>query len=96
MKMIRSSIGKLLYDTLGDVVVLDLIYVNPEFRGQGYGDKLLSQFIDSFGDKTISIAVSDEFGSDINKLVKWYEKFGFGKIMYNSRWYHNRMEREPV
>ena len=94
MEIIKTPVGKILYVDLGDRILLDLIYIEPEFRGQGFGDRHLSQFVHTFGDKEIIIAVSDGFGSDINELVKWYERYGFRTVTSNGYWRYNRMERK--
>jgi GNAT superfamily N-acetyltransferase len=74
---IKGPFGKISYFRFWEYTLLDLIFVEPEFRGQGYGGKMLQQFIDHNHTKPIVLYVSSQFGSDYDRLVEWYQRFGF-------------------
>lgn len=58
------------------------MYVDPDYRGQGYGNSLMGDAIDSAAgagaDAIVLVADSQEENS-IN-LVNWYEGFGFETV----------------
>ena len=58
------------------------MYVEDDFRNQGYGTQLVDMFI---GESSVSganaiILESDEAESNDFDLTKWYESFGFEKL----------------
>ena len=63
--------------------LIEKIYVPAEERGQGKGTELLREAIAEIraehGDITIKLAaLPDEGGLDMDQLVAWYEREGFG------------------
>jgi len=64
----------------GDKVLnINSIYVDKDKRGQGIGTKFLEDLI-RFADKynyILTLTPSSDFGSDVNKLKKFYFKFKF-------------------
>lgn len=60
-------------------IVVDKIFIEPEFRGEGYaGDamKILFQFADKHN-IIITLTPDNLWGSNVNKLKKWYKSLGF-------------------
>ncbi|WP_221568948.1 GNAT family N-acetyltransferase [Alkalihalobacillus sp. TS-13] len=58
-------------------VSLDLIQVSP--RHKGVGTEVMQALIhqaDKYGDN-LKLYPSDDYGSDFDRLKKWYERFGF-------------------
>jgi predicted GNAT family acetyltransferase len=55
------------------------IIINPEFRNQGIGTKIMNDLV-NYADNTtkvITLTPSSDFGGNKNKLVQFYKKFGF-------------------
>lgn len=66
------------YDKSTNSIELTDLYIKPEFYGQGYGSKIMSELV-SFADQEqlpiILIPESDDRSN--KKLIDFYKKFGF-------------------
>jgi GNAT superfamily N-acetyltransferase len=65
---------------------LNLISVQPEYRGQGYGQDALKRICCYADVNSVSILLipSGSYGSSLPRLVRWYESFGFKGYCNNS------------
>ena len=63
----------------GGVYELCEIYIKSSFRNLGYGTKILTEIIEICDRDQINMVLeaSDDFGSDLSRLIKFYERFGF-------------------
>src|ERR1022692_2282676 len=79
IKLGNESIGSLDLFFLNKYIILDKIDIWEKFRGQGYAQKAMEQLIDYAKQKnlTITLTPDDAFGSNKNKLIKWYRSLGF-------------------
>ena len=77
-------------DEHGKEVILDLIRVQEEKRGKGYGKWFMRELCHLADEtrKEIKLTPSNELGSDLTRLVHFYESFGFVSI-------GKEMKREP-
>lgn len=64
------------YDVLRLITEL---YINKEYRNNGFGSELLKCFIDNFSNKS-TILFACNLDNCICDLYKFYEKFGFKEI----------------
>jgi GNAT superfamily N-acetyltransferase len=63
-----------------DYILIELVYVKPEYRGMGIARKLLVDFLKknrSCGMDIRLVALPKEDEIDIERLVKFYESVGF-------------------
>ena len=66
------------YTIENNIVVLDDIEVQKQYRGQGYGKKAMQRFMDKFTGRKIELhAFALDQDTITEKLVLFYEKFGF-------------------
>lgn len=67
-------------------IYLEGIKVKHSFRNKGYGTTVLKRLIyyANRTNKVILLEATDSMGSDLNRLIKFYERFGFisGKMEY--------------
>lgn len=52
------------------------LVVEPEFRGQGIGTRLMEKILAGSG-RPIYLLASGEFGGDVERLKEFYARFGF-------------------
>ena len=74
----------------GKEVILDLIRVQEEKRGKGYGKWFMRELC-RLADETrkeIKLTPSNELGSDLTRLIRFYQSFGFVSV-------GEEMKREP-
>ena len=64
-----AIVGALVAMTDGEATYLTDLEVNPEFRGQGIGTKLMNELIAQVGNTNIILMTAD--------AEAFYEKFGF-------------------
>ena len=57
---------------------LHLVMVEPEYRGKGIATKLMRKVLDK-APRPIYLLADGEFGSDPERLVLFYSRFGFKK-----------------
>ena len=77
-------------DEHGKEVILDLIRVQEEKRGKGYGKWFMRELC-RLADETrkeIKLTPSNELGSDLTRLIRFYQSFGFVSV-------GEEMKREP-
>ena len=55
---------------------LHLIKVDPEHRGKGIATKLMNKVLDK-APRPIYLLADGEFGADVDRLIKFYSRFGF-------------------
>ncbi len=60
------------------------IYLDPQLIGQGVGERVLEEFLDTLFFEAISLKVKKEN----QKAVKLYEKFGFKKSGEDEKFYY--------
>ena len=78
-------------DEHGKTVILDLIRVQEEKRGKGYASWFMRELC-RLADETkkeIILTPSDALGSDLERLIRFYESFGFVSV-------GEEMKREPI
>ena len=75
---ILNNPSEALYFIEDDTIYLDVIKTPIEYRNCGYANKLLESFIQEFSvDMDITLLATDLMHSDLDRLVKWYERHGF-------------------
>ena len=57
---------------------LHIIMVDPECRGNGIATRLMTKVLDN-APRPIYLLTDGEFGSDPERLVQFYSRFGFKK-----------------
>jgi GNAT superfamily N-acetyltransferase len=64
------------------IAFLKNMYVEDDFRNQGYGNQLVDMFINESSDLGANAIIleSDEGEDNDFVLTKWYESFGFEKL----------------
>lgn len=55
---------------------LHLVMVEPEHRGKGIATKLMTKVLDK-APRPIYLLADGEFGSDPQRLIEFYSRFGF-------------------
>ena len=55
---------------------LHLVMVDPEYRGKGIATKLMKKVLDN-APRPIYLLTDGEFGSDPQRLIEFYSRFGF-------------------
>jgi GNAT superfamily N-acetyltransferase len=101
-KYLQTKYGKWIddlmfyYDDFSKGIFLSDLYIKPQFRGEGYGGKIMNE-LTSFADTNnmpISlIPVSQD--TPPRKLVKFYKKFGFVENVNNRLFDSTSMYRLP-
>lgn len=64
----------------GIVVLLEEIYINPEFQGKGLGSYALTWVLNEYKGKAMRYRL--EVCSSNSSAIKLYERFGFKKLDY--------------
>jgi len=86
-----SYINKFLKEKYKDVIAklfifeneksleLNIIIIKKEFQNKGYGKKILNDLIEYSNkeNKIIHLTPTNEFGSNVENLKKFYKSFGF-------------------
>lgn len=62
-----------------EFLIIHSIEIDPQFRNQGFGSKLLKKFIEKFPSSEY-ILVADSKEENSFSLTQWYEKHGFSII----------------
>lgn len=80
-------------------IKLDRIIINPEFREQGIGKKIMNDLI-QYADHNKQIIVltpASDFGGNKNRLIQFYKSFGFkhNKGVYKAYEFTDSMIRYP-
>jgi len=80
IKIDGKIVGKIeLSNRNNEYIILDRIFINKEYRGNGYADDGLNK-LKSLADKSnkiITLTPDSTWGSNIEKLKKWYKSHGF-------------------
>ena len=102
-EILKNKYGGLLsaldiYETKTSLI-LSKIIVNPENREKNVGTSVMEDFV-RYADENGKIAAltpSSDFGSNVNKLIQFYKKFGFKMNKgYNKNFeYRDTMIRNP-
>lgn len=78
MATLKTKKYKLVYSIEEGIVILDHLEVQKEFRGKGIANSAMKRFMKKFSGRNIELHA---YGQDeitvTEKLVKFYEKFGF-------------------
>lgn len=60
------------------VVILDTMYVHDEYKGMGVATKMMQRFVDRFSHRDIELVANPlDDDTDLDRLVSFYERFGF-------------------
>lgn len=70
-----------------DNIEINRIKINPKYKNQGYGTKIIEDVIlyANKNVKTITLTPSSDFGSSLPRLIAFYKKFGFVKNKQNPK-----------
>ena len=63
---------------------LHLVMVDPEYRGKGIATKLMNKVLDK-APRPIYLLADGEFGSDPQRLIEFYSRFGFKRQKQRKR-----------
>ncbi len=79
IKVGNVTVGKFyIMHNLNGHVILDLIKIDENYRGKGYGEEAMVQIINHFKKENKIIALTPSpFESRFSDLIKWYKKLGF-------------------
>ena len=79
--LFEDSLRQILSEHL-PLAFLKSMYVEDDFRNQGYGTQLVDMFINESSDLGANAIIleSDEGESNDFALTSWYESFGFEKL----------------
>lgn len=85
MFVLELAEGRVEYSVGVDFVNIDLVYVKPEHRGKGVGAKLLTAALhEAVVEGKDAYLLVDKYsldeGMSAERLVAWYEKFGFESV----------------
>ena len=59
-------------------VILDSMFVQDEHKGKGIATKMMQRFVDRFSHRDIElVAMPLDDDTDLERLVNFYERFGF-------------------
>lgn len=76
---VEREYGKIYINKISGFWCLEYLYVNPGQRGNGYAKALVEEALRKCGNRPIYLFASAEFGSNYNRLCKFYKQFGFVK-----------------
>ena len=76
----------------GDLVIINTLFLNKKFRGQGYGSRILAEIIDyanflginriALSPQPIGIRRKEEmYNKKVLSLESWYKKYGFNTYL---------------
>ena len=70
-----------LYPDGDNIIKIDYLVVNPQYRGKGIASKLMNMVLDSTSkdghtEYYLNASPMDDY-TDLNELIKFYNKFGF-------------------
>jgi ribosomal protein S18 acetylase RimI-like enzyme len=71
---------------------LHSIEVDPDWQGRGYGSHLMKLALEK-SRYPVYLLASSELGGDVDRLVKWYKRFGFVKKRGSDVGYNYNMVR---
>ena len=77
--VIKHEYGELYYQRLDGFWYIESIYVNPAQRNNGVGSRLMEVALSRCG-RPILLFATNEMGSNLKRLKKFYERFGFESI----------------
>ena len=77
----------LIYYKWNNIIQISNIFVNPKFRRQGLGLKLIKFLIDKVKKTNYRCLIAE--APSLSPVVKLYKKAGFRKCGYNDRYYSN-------
>ena len=79
--IIKHKHGKLIAHSLGDGAwYIDNITVDPEHRREGTGTWLMQTAIERINARPIYLYATDELGTDLRALKRFYRQFGFKPV----------------
>ncbi len=71
-----KAVGVALYNDLGDALMLDYIYVAPEYRRRGIGSAMIDDFLKEI-EGTGAVAIHINYPEQSEELHKFFEASGF-------------------
>lgn len=77
--LIRNDHAKLYAQRFNDFWAIHSIVVEKEFRGKGFGTSAMTEFLTRV-DMPVVLYATAELGTRLDRVVKFYRKFGFEKI----------------
>ena len=83
---IELEAGYIKFHQVIDFADIHYIKVFPDFRGQGYGTKLMNAFLEEMKDRGVK-DVTLEVRVDNLIAIKLYEKFGFKAVGFRKKYY---------
>lgn len=84
----NKNIGFIDFSYIYDRIEINYIYVDPKYRKQHIGSKLIQELI-SFADKEKCINITLEVNENNNVAIKFYEKNRFKKSAIRNNYYGN-------
>lgn len=73
----KKIIDYLIEKEADEIAVLKSVYVPEEDRNKGYGNSLISNFLDEVGEVSFVFLECDNAESNEISLKEWYKDFGF-------------------
>ena len=77
--ILKHEYGELSYRKIDGRWYIESVFVNPYHRNEGVGTWLMNVAIRRCG-RPILLFATNELGSDIKRLKKFYERFGFEPV----------------
>lgn len=84
----NKNIGFIDFSYIYDRIEINYIYVDPKYRKQHIGSKLIQELI-SFADQEKCVNITLEVNENNNVAVKFYEKNRFKKSAIRNNYYGN-------
>jgi GNAT superfamily N-acetyltransferase len=78
-----------------DKIIFSYLYVPEELRGQGIGKKIMKEVIAYANSAKKPIYLTPETLSGKNRLISWYERFGFKDKSEDDFSTQHTMKKEP-
>lgn len=87
------------YDDKNNSIFISDIYMKQQFKGRGWGTKIMNDICQFADNKKLAIALipaTDSIKSNsINRLIRFYKKFGFVENNGNTNFDDMSMFRQP-
>lgn len=94
-----DSLEKLFIFQNSNYIEINMIRINPHMKNKGIGTKIMQDIIEyaDSGNYILHLTPSDDFGSDVKRLTKFYKSFGFVMNSGKNKDFHtkDKMIRYP-